>query len=306
MKISSKALLLLSFMTAIFIYSTSCTTKKSSVQESSEIIQEAERKIHLSQYTEAEADLKSLLKKEPKNSRARIILASLYVHRAGVRVEDHIHLEEIINSKPSATETYIEKSLIKKFSQSEDENLNQFSDVLIQLNNVLIQMQTWQEKLNHLPTLNSQQASDLRLAVKTLSTLPSVSVKSDQDWSTPPPEEETTEGMILYRSVIKIYLFKYLWNSDSFLPVSNRKICDSSLESLKEGTQRLENYVEDLLNDFATGLPKEKNNTLSQRDSFKKATQQIQNWLDSLSPEVITMAQLLKEQMEIEDVKCSF
>lgn len=305
MSIRSKSLLLLYFIVLVLISITSCTLKNNP-EKTSELLQEAERKIHLSQYSEAEADLKMILKKEPKNSRARIILASLYVHRAGIRVDDHIHLEEIINSKPSSTQTYIQNSLIKKFSQSSDENLNEFSEILVQLNNVLIQMHTWQEKLNHLPSLNSQQASDLLLAIKTLSILSSVTIKGDQELPISISDEETTEGMILYRSVVKIYLFKYLWNSDSFLPVSNRRICESSLASLKRGTQNLEIYVEDLLNDFSIGLPKEKEKTISQLNTFKTATKQIQDWLDSLPPEAETMAQLIKEQIEHEGVRCNF
>ncbi len=170
----------------------------------------------------------------------------------------------------------------------------------------MVQMQAWQEKLSQLPDINQQQASDLSLAISTLQSLAQVSIKSDGALPSSTPNEEVTEGMILYRSVIKIYLFKYLWNEDKFLPVADKNLCQSKLERLQQGLQKLENYVSDLLQDFAIGLPKEKENTLSQLTNFKKGTQQIQSWLASVSPEAETMADILAEQLQNEDIKCNF
>lgn len=301
-----KGLFSIAFILAVFIYGASCTSKNNKPSDTNSVIQDAERKIHLSQYNEAEADLKNLLKSEPKNARAKVVLASLYVHRAGVRVEDHIHLEEVISFKPSGSQTYIQPSLIKTFADSADKNLKQFGENLVQLNSTLVQMQAWQEKLNQLPDINQQQASDLSLAISTLQSLAQVSIKSDGALPSSTPSEEVTEGMILYRSVVKIYLFKYLWNEDKFLPVANKNICQSQVEKLQQGIAHLETYVTDLLLDFSVGLPKEKESTLSQLNNFKKGTQQIQSWLASVSPEAETMADILAEQLQGEDIKCSF
>lgn len=285
----------------------SCTSKKNKSPESSTvIIQEAEQKIHQSQYDEAEADLKNLLQSEPKNARAKVVLASLYVHRAGVRIEDHIHLEEIINFKPSSTDTYIEPSFIKNFSDSTDKNLKQIGDVLNQLNSTLLQMKSWQEKLNQLPEINQQQADDLKLAIKIIQPLSLSTIKNDNSLPLVNQNEQVTEGMILYRSVIKIYLFKFLWKEDKFLPLFHRKVCQSPLENLKQGFKDLEFYVTDLLQDFSIGLPKEKENTLSQRNSFQKGLHQIQNWLSTVSPEAETLANILAEQLQNEENLCRF
>lgn len=301
-----KRLFSITFILAVFIYGASCTSKNNKPPQNNSIIQEAERKIHLSQYSEAETDLKNLLKEEPRNARAKVVLASLYVHRAGVRVEDHIHLEEVISFKPTGSKTYIQPGFIKTFTDSTDKDLKQFGENLVQLNTTMVQMQAWQEKLSQLPDINQQQASDLSLAISTLQSLAQVSIKSDGALPSSTPNEEVTEGMILYRSVIKIYLFKYLWNEDKFLPVADKNLCQSKLERLQQGLQKLENYVSDLLQDFAIGLPKEKENTLSQLTNFKKGTQQIQSWLASVSPEAETMADILAEQLQNEDIKCNF
>lgn len=300
-------LLVISF-TCVFTIG-SCSYKDDKKTEDTSVLEQAKIQIHNERYSEAETTLNKFLLENPKNARATIVLASLYVHRAGLRVEDHFHLEEAINSKPSETETYLEKSYLQIFTQSDSEEMQELGEKLMRFNSVILQIQTWKDKIERLPKLSETQAQDLEHAISILSTL---TPRSNSSWTALPsntienPDEIVTNGMILYRAAIKIFYFKFLWQKGDFLPVMDKMICNSTLANLKFKIDYLENYIQDLLTDFSIGLPNSKEKALEQKKVFSKNAAQLTLWLQDIHPQTQSLAELITKIAKVEGFKCNF
>ncbi|MCB0369743.1 MAG: hypothetical protein KDD45_09970 [Bdellovibrionales bacterium] len=293
-------------ISAVALSGASCSIPKKQISDSDKILAEAESDINDSNYIAAETSLKKLLENEPENVRAKVILASLYVHRAGIRIENHIHLEEVINTYPEESQTYIEKSLISTISENSDKNLKDLAKVLLQLNQVLIQMQTWKEKIKKLPDLNETQARDMRHALTILNELSAKALSSNTNMQPLKSNKTITRGMILYRSVIKIYYFKYLWNQGFFLPINQKMICSLSLNTLQTQILYLKSYMQDLLTDFAIGLPSSAESTNHLLSSFNASSEQVLSWLSTIDPQTKTLADILISETESGSAQCHF
>lgn len=286
---------------AILAFCTSCGPGKNQNQATTEL-EIAEEKIHQEQYVEAEKDLQKYLTAHPKDPRATVVLASLYSHRAGLRVQDYFQLEKTISAKPSEAENLLQQTYLKVWMNSKNQTLKALGETLMQLNLQLLRAQSWQEKMDQLPDFTPTQAEDLLRAIKILSEL-QFKVGQGQQVSNGPP---VTEGMILYRGVIKIYYFKFLWSQGEFKSLLGPGLCQSSLTQVSTLFNRVSDYLVDVLADFAVGLPKSSEQSLSQIEDIKRSNGQVQANLGSFQPQSQTLNQVLGLLLGEESFSCEF
>lgn len=291
-----------------FIFPTgSCSSKDNLKAKGPSEIEQATVKIHNEKYEEAEFILLDFLRLHPSHSRAKVILASVYIHRAGIRIEDFLNLEEVINSKPSDTEVYLEKPYLELFSKSTSKEMKELGEYLKRLNNLVLQIHAWKYKLEKLPRLSDNQAQDLESAIAILSLLsirPNNKTSNLDDMEN--YDEIVTNGMILYRAALKIYYFKYLWERGDFLPVKDKMICKSSLLNLKDKITYLEKYIQDVFTDFTVGLPKSSEKTLEQSKTFAEKTDQLLLLMQNIGPQTHSLSELLEYLPKVEGFECNF
>ncbi len=302
-----KVIFLLMIYVAFIFPTGSCSSKDNLKSKGPSAIEQAKVKIHNEKYAEAESILIDFLMLHPGHSRAKVILASVYIHRAGIRIEDYLNLEEVINSKPSETDVYLEKSYLELFSHSTDNEMKDLGEYLKRFNSLVLQINAWKDKLEKLPKLSDTQAQDLESAISILSSLSmKPSNKTSRLDEIENHDEIVTNGMILYRAALKIYFFKYLWEKGNFLPVKEKMICRSTLLNLKEKMTYLEKYIQDVFTDFAVGLPRSSEKTLEQSKTFAEKTDQLLLWMQNIDPQTQTLSELLENLPKVEGFECNF
>lgn len=281
-----------------------CAYKKDPQQTQKDRLNSAAEKIQKSDYLEAEADLRDFLRENPDHARAKVVLASLYAHRSGLRIRDYFNLERVINSKPVVVDNFVQSSLTEALNQSSDEKIKKIGGSLKQLNELLIQANHWNQKINEMPTWNELQVRDLEAAIEILNTLDATRIDIE-----PEPSRRVTEGMILYRGVLKIYYFKYLWTTNQFLPIYSKSICKSTLQSLESRTDALADYIQSVLGDFAVGVPKSRADTLRTQADFRNSALQVRQWLRGIRSSketVMTFQKYLQVVSGTAELKCEF
>lgn len=278
-----------------------CAYKKDDTQTKQDRLNQAAEKIQKSNYDEAESELQDYLREHPDHARAKVLLASLYAHRAGLRIRDYFKLERVINSKPVMTEPYIQNSVIETLNQNPDEKIKKVAGYLKQLNEVIIQAQHWNQKINELPTWTDAQALDLDKAIQVLNELDENRVESEPD-----PERRVTEGMILYRGVLRIYQFKYFWTTDHFLPIYAKSVCTTAVKTLEGRVSALALFIESALSDFAVGLPSSRKSTLQTLQDFRSSAGQVRAWFQNARRSKDTFEKYLKDNSGAAELKCDF
>lgn len=202
-----------------------------------EIIQQ---KIDHEQYAEAINELDEILKKEPHHDRARTILASVYVHRAGISIQDYFFLVSLAQLDEKPKTQAIDVQSLKRLAGNHAENIQSLTNFLQKLNEAASVGDQIVNKFESIPVLSSKSAQDIKLALETLEKL-----------KTP------TAGMVFYRGVLKLYYFKFLWSKGSLLPLGQGKLCSSSLGEIGKKLKVLNDYSVRMILDIAKGFPNE-------------------------------------------------
>lgn len=239
-------------------------------------LQRIQLEIHNANYSDAEKDIKIIISKEPENIQAHLMLASLYVHKSGLRIDDYFKLEEAF-SEESDTKINHEITLPGALSIFEQ---------VIQLSK---QSKEIQRRLSKITLINKDQSEQILKAIDVLNSIQS---------------PKATPGTYLYRAVIKTHYFKYLWSQNYFIPEKINEICTKTVSQLSRGIDEINTQLSDILIDFSKGLPKSKQSILTTKDSLNKNSFDIQMVLRSASKETLSFSDFIKATFQIEVEEC--
>ena len=159
-----------------------CTQKASDQELHRTAVDQAEQKIDQGRYEEAISDMNQFLQQDPDNDRARTVLASAYVRRAGITIRDYFALQEVFQMESGHRKNVIDLNLLEKLKLGKDSKLKVIFDFLKTVNDISSTSADISDKYEALPTLEVPQAEDIYNALQTLSEL-----------------KKPTDGMFLYR-----------------------------------------------------------------------------------------------------------
>lgn len=251
-----------------------------------------QQKIDHKRYDEAEAELQQILQKEPDNKRARTILASVYVHRAGISVREYFMLEALLHDDESSVKPLINIDVLEKLEIKKDSQFQKALNFLKQVNAVAVQSQKMAEKFEKIPLLNEKSAVDVYRALMELERL-----------------NEPTRGMSFYRGVIKLIYFKYLWETEKFIKIGDNKLCSTSMSKLNNQLETLKNYSVGMINDIASGVPKSEEQFKKMSLELNKSVSRAQSFVNALGNSQSKVSEVINQVVQTADIKgfkCSF
>jgi hypothetical protein len=263
-------------LSGLLILSACSIEKNKETDTTSYKIEQIQRKIQNQSYQEAEADLDSLLKKEPDNLEVRMTYASLFVHKAGIKVKDYFKLEEAFAKED-------------KKESSEPQQRTSFLPIFDQVLLVSKQSQELQKRLDKITLINKTQAEEIAKAIAILNQLTGPKV---------------TAGMHLYRAVIKTYYFKYEWSLDLYLPQNTTQLCKRKISQLSQNIESLNQQLSDILVDYSKGLPNSRDNIQKTKSELNRNSYDIQMILLSSSKDEQLFSDFIKEKFDIEVPEC--
>lgn len=267
-----------------------CTNKESADQQDQ--LDHIQQKIDQKMYDSAIAELEQILTKEPDHKRARTILASVYIHRSGLSVREYFQLQKIFNNDDDSVQPLLNIEVLESFEVKKDSDLGKAINFLKELNKVTFESQKLAKKFAKIPDLDLSQAKDVYQALLELEKL-----------------KEPTRGMSLYRGMIKLIYFKYLWESDQFLKVKEHKICSTSIRRLNDQLEIMKNYTVSMIKDVAEGVPKSEEDFKKNADQINKAISQTQKTIRGLGDLQATVNEVVSQVVQTADIKgfkCNF
>lgn len=263
--------------------------EKPSVEDHFQKIQE---RIDRKEYQEAEAEVNSILESEPQNERARMILASISVHRAGITLKDFFYLEKLVRLEEKPTLQLAALEGLEKLEVSKQSALGKSFEFLQQVNLIAGRAQEIADKFEQIPVVSDESAQHLQAALTELG-----KIESPQD------------GNALYRGVIKLFYFKYLWKTGYFLKFGGKNFCSNTVSILQLKLSEFDSYVGSMILDVGRGFPKSRHEFERHAVELSRGVLEAQKFLYSIQKKAQTVEQLilsLARDQEIEGVKCDF
>ncbi len=248
--------------------------------------------IEKQEYVEAEKDLQAILQSQPQNQRARMILASLYVRKAGITLDDYFQLERLSRLDKEPKQLLLDFSNLKKIEVPANSDYAQMIRFLEQLNLAVTRFQEISDKFDHLPVVSDEGSENL---VKALIELEKI--------------EQPSNGQALFRGVIKLYYFKYLWQTGKFLEFGERRFCSQTVGALADRLGKLEIFIVSLLRDVAHGFPEKSAGFQKQISKFDWDFRMAKAWLKAQKESQLSVAEITEKiarSQKIEGFQCDF
>jgi hypothetical protein len=269
-----------------------CSCTRYEKPEPTDRFQKIQQKISDHKEEDAEIELEEILKQDPENQRARVILASIFIQRAGISIRDYLDLEKVARpgeEKPHAT---IDLEKIDQLKIEEKSKLGQAVNFLNDVNTASILLQEIGEKFNRLPVVTEASSNEIWKALQELDKI-----------------KEPTAGNALYRGVIKLFYFKYLLANQKFLAIGHGQFCALKLHQLQSKLKIFASYTVGMIRDLGRGYPKKQADLELQAASIQSQFQKADVWLSEQKKSELSVAEIfsdLAKAQAIEGVKCEF
>lgn len=254
--------------------------------------QKIQQKIDRREYSEAEKDLQAILVAEPENERARMILASVSVHRAGITLKDYFLLEKISHLQEAPSAQVIPIAELGKLNIPPTSDLGKGIEFIKQIDLLAGRAQEIVQKFDQIPSVSDEGAEHLRTALVEMGKL---TVLQD--------------GNALYRGVIKLFYFKYLWTKGYFLRFGDKQFCSQTVSDLKNALDEFDLFTVGMIRDIGRGFPKSKPEFEKHIQQMEMAFQDTQKFLNGIQKTSQTVEQALlglAGEQNIEGLKCDF
>lgn len=251
-----------------------------------------QQKIDHEQYQEAVQELDEILQKDPSNDRARTILSSVYVRRAGISIQDYFFLVSLAQLDEKQTSNVIDVQGLKRIAGDQAENIQSLSNFLQKLNEAASVGDQIVKKFEAIPVLSNSSAQDIQMALQILERL-----------KTP------TAGMIFYRGVMKLYYFKFLWSKGALLPLGKAKLCSTSLGEITQKLRTLNDFSVRMIIDISKGFPKETKGFIDQATQLDKNIRDGISFLQKSSRQNETLKVHIQSRLNelgVGNFKCDF
>ncbi len=185
-------------------------------------------------YSQGLSEIESLLRENPKNERLLALKASLYLHRAGIGIKDLLSLETTL-SRP----VKVEQQLIPLFWYKGQKANAPLTDIIRKLNQFVAELTEFNYRIGNIQLLTHEQYRDSQLSLDALNQILYPSA-----------------GVSLYRGLIRILNFKYLWTQGQLLNISLEELCSSSIKNLRSTAKTTITLVQEILQDMTIGAPR--------------------------------------------------
>jgi hypothetical protein len=266
----------------LLVFQNSCTEKRSSVTENR--LERIQVKIDNGSYEESISELNEILKKEPENQKARAILGSVYVRRAGIAVKDYFTIHGIF-TEPMPEEPDVFEMAPAVDLLSKDEKLKVWIPVLEKINTGAKQLKQINRKFTQIPDISEESAQDIYLALLELEKI-----------------EKPTNGNHLYRGIIKLIYFKYLVSHQKLIPMGERKLCSLRIFELSDRAEMTKNYMVDMILDLSFGFPNEKAELEELAQNIEKPLNEVVRFLKNYG----NQNQMIFKVLQTEGLQCVF
>ncbi len=256
-------------------------------------LQQIQAQIDRKEYAQAEEQLQAILKAEPANERARVILASISVNKAGITLKDYFQLEEMARlgkSEPSGS--VLDLGLLEKLGGSHNPRLEEALHFLAGLDVALSKSQKVFETFEKIPVVSDDSALHLQQALDELEKI-----------------EAPQAGTSFYRGIVKVFLFRHLWKTDKLLQLKSRKLCSRKVGELARILFFFQKFMVSMVRDVAQGFPKSNQRFLEQVEQFDVSFKSARVWLVGQRDVQSTVQQILEKtasENKIEGFKCDF
>ncbi len=266
------------FIISFSILLTSCQeTKKKSLF--TERVSEIQYLIDQKKYNEGLVEIDSLLKMNPQNERILSLKASLYLHRAGISIKDLLILENTL-SRP----VKVEQQLVPLFWFKGQKTTAPLTKVLRNLNQFLSEITVFNYRVGNIPLLTDIQYQDSLLSLDTLDQI-----------------QNPSPGISLYRGLIRILNFKYLWTQGQFLNISLEKLCASSIKDIRTKANITTNTVQNILQDMILGLPQSNLELQKISNQLKIEFTQFDDFLNHYEVQAQSISEMIQILWELQN-----
>lgn len=255
-------------------------------------LRDIQAQIDRKEYNQAEDQLQAILKAEPDNQRARVILASISVNKAGITLKDYLQLEELSRLEKTESSLVVDSKVLEKLKILDAEPVADVIGFLSGLNATAAKAQLIFERFEKIPVVNDEAASHLEMAIEELE-----KVSAPQT------------GTSFYRGIIKVFYFRYLWKTDKLLQMKQRKICSRKAGDLAGALVSFQSLTISMVRDVAQGFPKSNERFLEQVRELEENFKAALGWLDAQKDQQKTIQVLLEKwarDIKVEGFKCEF
>jgi len=182
------------------------------------------------------------INRNPKDQRARLLLAASYAGRAGIHLNQFFDVAKELEQfqanqkleRPNQTSMVIDK--LK--TRTRDRNQLLALQYLKDLNQILIQVDHFLSLFDVIPKIESQNAEqDIRMAVSLLV-----------------QEPELNRGALIYRALLKVTLLKHeIQNNQRFSSLFRIESCQLDLNEIDADMRDLRDQFKSIVQDFIRG-----------------------------------------------------
>lgn len=282
-------------LTSLMILTSSCDRYRQPDQ--ADRLDQIQQKIDQGQHDEAISELQSILNQEPENDRARTILASAFVHRAGISLTDYFKLAEIFLAPDLPhSEKLIKTSFLKQIEEVKSKEAKQLLNFAERLNQVYSQALQIEMRFNQVPNLDSKQAVQFYLALQELAKL-----------------KKPTAGMKLYRGTLKIYYFKHLWSTNAWFPKKGNQLCRMKVNDLVQRVSSFGLFSLGMISDLSNASLEVAKEFASESEGLKTDLNKVQSFLNQTNSKNMDLESFLRNRLKTElkeanlgDLKCNF
>lgn len=162
------------------------------------------------------------------SNRALAIKASIYIRKSNINLKNYIQLENILSRDKKDVPMLLPLELAPKGTQDTVLKINQIYKVAMDL----------KDRIDDVPLIDFEGARNIFLAIQTLDLL-----------------DQPTKGLYLYRSFIKIFYFKFLWENGLLLKAPKLTLCNSPIEKIISSLKDTQYIILTTLVDLDRGLP---------------------------------------------------
>lgn len=274
----------------LLFFSLSCTRhEKSSIENR---FQKIQQKVDRREYTEAEAELQAILAQEPENERARVILASISVHKAGITLKEYFSLEKLSHLSEVPQTKFIQVENLEKLKIAKNSDFAKALTFLKQVDQVAARVQEIIKKFNQIPEVDEEGLEHLRVALVELNKVKNIS-----------------DGNALYRGVIKLFYFKTLWSRGEFLHFGEKQFCSLKLIEIQNILESFQTFTVGMVLDISRGFPKNREEIEKQARAVQTGFVEAQKFIGSISDATKSIEATLKtyaKEQKVEGFQCDF
>jgi hypothetical protein len=270
------------------LLASACTKKQEEARprEAELNVEHIQEMIHKKEFDLAESELNFHLQKNPKFNQARVLLASVYLQKADVTIKDYFLLNDIFSQKFDRRQLgFLNPILLESIGEKPNDPL---LAALKGINETAIDVAVLQSQMDQIPEIDHSAALNIHRALRVIE-----------------PLDQPKDGDRLYRGLVKLIYFKYLWDKGRFLPIGPEKICDLKLKNLNRRLDTIYRYVPLMLEDLSYGVK-------GNRQSMQNSAANIRSVLEQAQVAILRLGELSRSVSEAlsqdqkDKVKCDF